>query len=83
MNYQELCADCAKHAADAGCLPANDPHLIKVTLAWQKFCNGTDPSSLDEVADKVARELKLGEYTPFLPEPTEYEGILASQELMK
>jgi hypothetical protein len=79
MNYNELVAYC--NILRGGNKFSQNAQLLKVRDAWHKFYKGRD--SLDVAADKVARELKLGKYRLYLPEPIEYEEILASQELMK
>ena len=85
MNYKELDAYCS--SLRGGDKFYNDAQLLKIAKTWHKVwgigTKGTDPLSFDdEAADKVARELKIGEYGPYLPEPIEYEEILASQELI-
>jgi hypothetical protein len=76
MTYAEIFTYCKQ-------FPDFHPRRTKIFSAIYKHCKEPHNNDPDSVADAVAKELKLGEYALYLPEPTEYEEILASQELMK
>jgi hypothetical protein len=81
MTYSELCALCQTHPHH----PARD----KVGRLWRRYAQqkpyeGRPLSQveLEELSDRIARELKLGEYETlfdtYLPET--YEDALDAQE---
>ena len=80
MTYAELFLLCLAHVD-------NKPFLSEISRCWRKHCSSEtrDIPILDQAANAVSMELRLGKYASCSNHEAclEYEEIIASQELMK